>query len=886
LTIPSALSWKTVAIFIALFSGLTSGCGGSDSPKCSALGVTCGDTRCHYLINDPANCGACGNACAADQVCSRGACASTCAADTVACSGACVDLMTDVDHCGACGNICTSANGSPACVNGACTVAACDAGFYANGTTCQACAAACSAGQYQTADCTSTTNRSCASCTVIANCAAETCTTSAAQVCTACSAGFYLSGNACVACSTGACPSGEYQTAACSATADRTCAACTAIANCTAATCTTSSDQVCSACGVGNYASGGTCLACSGACAPGQYQASACGATADRTCASCTAIPNCTAATCTTSADQVCAACDAGFFLSGNACVACSSGACPSGQYQSAACSATADRTCAACTAIANCTAATCTTASDQVCSACSAGNYASGGTCHACSGACASGQYQASACGATTDRTCAVCAAVSTCAAVTCTTSSDQVCSGCASGSYLSGNACVACSSGACPASEIETVACSATADRTCGPPPDCYALHVASPSLPDGSYTIDPDGAGGADAFPAYCDMTSGGGGWTLLMKIDGTKTTFTYSSAYWTSSTSYQPTEYAYDAVNETKLSGFNSMPLQAVRIGMNDPTDTNTRWLEVPRVNSSLAQLFSGAYQATSLGRDAWEGLMSSPSLQANCNLEGFNTSAAGTSARIGILGNQENDCNSPDSRIGIGTSGANCGQNTNHSSGDEAYCTPDHGNRSTATFGYVMVRACPGGICACGTLTSCDALCVDLQTNKNACGSCGTSCGSQNATGTCSNGACTEVCTPGFTDCDKISNNGCEANLNSDVNNCGACGTTCGAHQVCTSGTCTDLPALTVINPNGHSVEYLPRSWGNGQDPAEGTCTTGCVVYPTKGNSGQIRLRAPNGIASGCNSFGNGGGWGGGGGMGHCYVSLPATIVLN
>lgn len=48
---------------------------------------------------------------------------------------------------------------------------------------------------------------------------------------------------------------------------------------------------------------------------------------------------------------------------------------------------------------------------------------------------------------------------------------------------------------------------------------PPSCLAIHSANPSLATGMYTIDPDGDSGAAPLQVSCDMTSDGGGWTLV-------------------------------------------------------------------------------------------------------------------------------------------------------------------------------------------------------------------------------------------------------------------------------------------------------------------------------------------------------------------------------
>ncbi|TNF32434.1 MAG: hypothetical protein EP329_10235 [Deltaproteobacteria bacterium] len=63
------------------------------------------------------------------------------------------------------------------------------------------------------------------------------------------------------------------------------------------------------------------------------------------------------------------------------------------------------------------------------------------------------------------------------------------------------------------------------------------CLALYTARTSTPSGMYELDPDGAGGAAPFMAYCDMTSGDAGWTLVMKLSTNTQNLTYGDAEWT-------------------------------------------------------------------------------------------------------------------------------------------------------------------------------------------------------------------------------------------------------------------------------------------------------------------------------------------------------------
>ena len=119
----------------------------------------------------------------------------------------------------------------------------------------------------------------------------------------------------------------------------------------------------------------------------------------------------------------------------------------------------------------------------------------------------------------------------------------------------------------------------------------------------------------------------------------------------------------------------------------------------RFIVIHKQADSLYSLIAdGQYRATSLGRDVWKGLIGSQgSLQYKCNKEGFNVVCSHIQAskcRIGIVGNNENECDSCDSRIGLGTGGHHDDSNT---CGNEAAANPDNGDKHIKVMGYILVQ---------------------------------------------------------------------------------------------------------------------------------------------------------------------------------------------
>jgi hypothetical protein len=100
--------------------------------------------------------------------------------------------------------------------------------------------------------------------------------------------------------------------------------------------------------------------------------------------------------------------------------------------------------------------------------------------------------------------------------------------------------------------------------------------------------------------------------------------------------------------------------------------------------------------------------------------------------------------------------------------------------------------------CPEGesMCPAGGPVNGYANCHNLQTDPENCGACGVRCGDGDSA-LCDNGFCTTVCPAGFADCNNDPSDGCEVDTRIDPYHCGSCTTRCDETlpQPCQAGKC-------------------------------------------------------------------------------------------
>ncbi len=99
------------------------------------------------------------------------------------------------------------------------------------------------------------------------------------------------------------------------------------------------------------------------------------------------------------------------------------------------------------------------------------------------------------------------------------------------------------------------------------------CSQIYNALPSYLDGTYSLSKNDSG--DSYRAYCDMD--GGGWTLLLKVDGSLSTFRYDSDMWTNTTEHKNSETNLDHT-EHKSTAFAHVPYKQIKLRMVTPVDS--------------------------------------------------------------------------------------------------------------------------------------------------------------------------------------------------------------------------------------------------------------------------------------------------------------------
>lgn len=230
---------------------------------------------------------------------------------------------------------------------------------------------------------------------------------------------------------------------------------------------------------------------------------------------------------------------------------------------------------------------------------------------------------------------------------------------------------------------------------------PANCAAILAEKPSATSGVYTIDPDGELSTPPIEAHCDMVTDGGGWTLVLKADGDQNTFAYTAPLWTNQALLNANSPDFDTT-EAKLDTFNSTPFTELLIRMQVPlTSGDVRSLRISHAADSLhAVMTTDTYTpfTTPPTRDDWKALAGpTASLQYNCNRQGFNVQPGYSSIRIGFLGNNEDDCGSPDSYIGVGGQDSPCVGGHAPTVGGSAGCGGDNGDYHYPGFAWVYVR---------------------------------------------------------------------------------------------------------------------------------------------------------------------------------------------
>ncbi|CAB4021554.1 Hypothetical predicted protein, partial [Paramuricea clavata] len=232
------------------------------------------------------------------------------------------------------------------------------------------------------------------------------------------------------------------------------------------------------------------------------------------------------------------------------------------------------------------------------------------------------------------------------------------------------------------------------------------CKELLETNRSLTSGNYRLQNKDSHAK--YDVYCHMTEisgcGKGGWTLVMKVNGIKKTFRNDSLYWNNKRTYKVKNGLNGLTDkQTKLASYWNTLFKKICLGMKVQrgTETDTKWVVIDHNASSLFDVIAeDNFTATHITKSKWKSLINDSTLQQNCNKQGFNIRGGEYNkkmyVRIGLVANNETDCNTCNSCIGFGISITGCGGHVKKKAcGNVFLAKIERRNRKTTGFAFVL-----------------------------------------------------------------------------------------------------------------------------------------------------------------------------------------------
>ncbi len=196
-----------------------------------------------------------------------------------------------------------------------------------------------------------------------------------------------------------------------------------------------------------------------------------------------------------------------------------------------------------------------------------------------------------------------------------------------------------------------------------------------------------------------------------------------------------------------------------------------------------------------------------------------------------------------DCNGNKQTDGCETS---ISADVNNCGGCGAVCSTNHVTRACVS-GSCASGVCNAGYADCNGNKQTDGCETGTSADVSNCGGCGVVCSTNHITRACTNGSCASgVCLAGYGDCNgNKQTDGCETGTSADVSNCGGCGVVCSTNHIaraCANGSCASGVCLAgYADCNGNKQTDGCESNVTTDSNNCGACGFKCVVPNGWGN---------------------------------------------